>query len=76
MRKITIFRRHSTDGALFVQRLFDSLRYVRMKNSVLTYFEKAVTKHKGRCWNRETMYGSMTYVYIREITGITVYRDA
>jgi len=35
--------------------------YVRMKNSVLTYFEKAVTKHKERCWN---MYGTMTYVYM------------
>ena len=35
-----------------------------MKNSVLTYFEKAVTKHKGRCWNRLTMYGTMEYVYM------------
>ena len=35
-----------------------------MKNSVLTYFEKAVTKHKGRCWNRLTMYETIEYVYM------------
>ena len=64
----TSFDRRCTICTEFILRcliVYAICPYVRMKNSVLTYFEKAVTKHKERCWNRETMYGSMTYVYIR-----------
>ena len=51
MGKITIFRRHSTDGALFVQScliVYD----VCMKNSVLTYFEKDDVGIERLCMDR------------------------
>jgi len=63
----TSFDRRCTICTEFILRcliVYGIRTYVRIKNSVLTYFEKAVTKRRGQCWNRVTMYRTMEYMYI------------
>jgi len=64
---LTSFDRRCTICTEFILRcLIDyGIRTLCMyKNSVLTYFEKAVTRRRGQCWNRLTMYRTMEYMYM------------